>query len=203
MLVQERGLRPLAAGLALTGGAVGWATGSWAQSRPRQPLSRSTLLVVGALVVAVVTAALPLGVLPWVSPYVVAPLWLVAGFGMGLAMTTTSVLALELSPASEQGRNSASLQISDALGGVLGIGLAGAVFAALHQPEGDDRPVFAGIWLGLAVVAALAALVGRRTATVPGQRAEAGVTMADVGPVAPTAESPGAGPDRAGQVRRG
>jgi len=179
MLVQERGLRPLVAGLALTGCAVGWATGSWVQSRPRQPWSRSTLLVVGALVVAAATAALPLAVLPQVPPCVVAPLWLVAGFGMGLAMTTTSVLALELSPASEQGRNSASLQISDSLGGVLGIGLAGAVFAALHQPSGDDGPVFVGIWLGLAVVAALAALVGRRTATVPVVTAEPALQLAD------------------------
>jgi MFS family permease len=103
-------------------------------------------------------------VLTQVPPYVVAPLWLFAGFGMGLGMTTTGVLVLELSPADEQGRNSASLQVSDALGGVLGIGLAGAVFAALHDPTGDDGPVFAGIWLGLAVVAAVGALVGRRTA---------------------------------------
>ena len=165
MLVQERGLRPLVAGVTLTGGAVGWSTGSWAQSR-RRPRSRSTLLVAGALVVAAVVAALPLGVLPGVSPYVVAPLWLVAGFGMGLGMTSTSVLVLELSPTAEQGRNAAALQVSDALGGVLGIGLAGAVFAALHDPAGDDGPVFTGIWLGLAVVAALGAFVGRRTSTV-------------------------------------
>jgi len=169
MLVQERGLRPLVAGLTLTGGAVGWAAGSWAQSRPRQPVSRSSLLVIGALVVAAVIAVLPLGVLPSVPAFIVAPLWLVAGFGMGLGMTTTSVQVLELSPAQEQGRNSASLQISDALGGVLGIGLAGAVFAALHDPQGDDGPVFAGIWFGLAVVAALGALVGRRTAAPAGQ----------------------------------
>ncbi|HKG51234.1 MAG TPA: MFS transporter [Actinomycetales bacterium] len=202
MLVQERGLRPLVAGLALTSGAVGWATGSWVQSRPRQPWSRSALLVAGALVVAVATAALPLAVLPQVPPYIVAPLWLVAGFGMGLAMTTTSVLALELSPASEQGRNSASLQISDSLGGVLGIGLAGAVFAALHQPSGDDGPVFVGIWLGLAVVAALAALVGRRTATVPVVPAEPALQLADGSAQAPSeADAACADAERAGVHR--
>ena len=169
MLVQERGLRPLVAGLTLTGGAVGWAAGSWFQGK-RQPLSRAALLVVGALIVAAVIAALPLGVLPEVPPTVVAPLWLIAGIGMGLGMTTTSVLILELSPVAEQGRNSAALQVSDALGGVLGIGLAGAVFAAMHDPTGDDRPVFAGIWFGLAVIAALGAVVGSRTATNPSDR---------------------------------
>ena len=172
MLVQERGLRPLVAGLVLTGAAVGWAAGSWFQGK-RQPMSRSALLIAGAAIVAVVVAALPLGVLEAVPAGVIAPLWLIAGFGMGLGMTVTSVLILELSPVAEQGRNSASLQVSDALGGVLGIGLAGAVFAAMHDPTGDDRPVFAGIWFGLAVIAALGAVVGSRTATNPSDRAVA------------------------------
>ena len=163
MLVTERGLRPALAGVALTGGAVGWAAGSWAQSRPRLPVSRPTLLVAGAGVLTVVVALLPLGVLPSVPAYLVAPLWLVAGFGMGLGMTTTSVLLLDLSPEAEQGRNTAALQVSDALGGVLGIGAAGAVFAALHDPRGDDGDVFSAIWWGLAVVALAAAVVGRRT----------------------------------------
>jgi MFS family permease len=136
-------------------------------------MSRSALLTAGALIVAAVIAALPLGVLDAVPAGVIAPLWLIAGFGMGLGMTVTSVLILELSPVAEQGRNSASLQVSDALGGVLGIGLAGAVFAAMHDPTGDDRPVFAGIWFGLAVIAALGAVVGSRTATNPSDRAVA------------------------------
>lgn len=166
MLVQERGLRPVVAGFALTGGAVGWAAGSWLQGRRDLPVSRPTLLMVGGLVVGSMVAVLPVAVLPGVPPYVVGPVWLVAGFGMGLGMTTTSVLLLDLSPVAEQGRNSASLQVSDALGGVLGIGAAGAVFAALHDPRGDDGDVFSLIWLGLAVVGLLAAVVGRRTRQV-------------------------------------
>lgn len=163
MLVTERGLRPALAGVALTGGAVGWAAGSWAQGRRRLPVSRHTLLVAGAGVLTVVVALLPLGVLPSVPAYLVAPLWLVAGFGMGLGMTTTSVLLLDLSPEAEQGRNTAALQVSDALGGVIGIGAAGAVFAALHDPHGDDGDVFSAIWWGLAGVALVAAFVGTRT----------------------------------------
>ncbi len=163
MLVSERDLSPTLAGVALTGGAVGWAAGSWLQGRRRLPVSRPTLLVLGAAVLGVAVALLPLGVLGPVPPSLVGVLWTVAGFGMGLGMTTSSVLLLDLSPQAEQGRNSASLQVSDALGGVLGIGAAGAVFAALHDPRGGDGDVFTLIWWGLAVVALLAVLAGGRT----------------------------------------
>jgi len=49
------------------------------------------------------------------------------------------------------------------LGSVLGIATAGAVFAALHHSEGQDTGVFALIWGGLAVVAALVVLGGHRS----------------------------------------
>ena len=39
----------------------------------------------------------------------------------------------------EEGRNSAALQIGDALGSVLGIGVAGAIFAAMHTAQGERR----------------------------------------------------------------
>ena len=57
--------------------------------------------------------------------------WVVAGLGMGLGLTSLSVLVLELSPVAEQGVNASALQVSDALGSIIMIGTAGAVFAAL------------------------------------------------------------------------
>jgi len=50
----------------------------------------------------------------------------------------------------------------DALGSVLGIGAAGAVFAALHDPGGSDAEVFRLIWAGLGVVGVLSAAVALR-----------------------------------------
>lgn len=161
----ERGMPLAQAGLALTGGALGWAAGSYLQGRPGLRLQRATLLCIGGLVVAAGVAALAVSMLPGVSPWVVAPVWTVAGVGMGLALSSTSVLVLGLSAPGEQGRNSAALQVSDALGSVFGVGAAGAVFAAGHTAAGQDEGVFATIWLGLAVVGVLAAAVGLRART--------------------------------------
>lgn len=162
MLVRERGLSPAVAGLALTGAAFGWFAGAWAQARPDLRVSRPTLLAAGGLVVAGSAAALPLLLLDGVPALLLLPLWAVAGLGMGLATSTSSVLLLGLSAAGEEGRNSAALQVSDALGSVLGIGAAGAVFAALHTTDGADAPAYALIWAGCAVVGVAAGVVGRR-----------------------------------------
>lgn len=162
MLVSERGLSPGVAGLMLTGGAVGWALGSWTQSRPGLRLARHQLLGVGGGIVAVAVLLLAPLVLHAVPPLAALPVWTLGGLGMGIAMSSTSVLTLDLSPAGEQGRSSASLQLADALGSVVGIGTAGAVFAALHEPGSSDAATFAGMWVGLSCVGALSVVVGLR-----------------------------------------
>ncbi len=164
MLVTERGLSPTLAGVALTTGAVGWSVGSFIQGRSSLPLSRTQLLSVGGAVVGACTLALvstPFAAVPvWVLPLV----WAFAGTGMGLAMSSTSVLTLRLSVPGEEGRNSAALQIGDALGSVLGIGVAGAIFAARHTTDGADAAVFALLWAVLGGTGVFSALVARRVA---------------------------------------
>ena len=162
MLVTQRHLAPAIAGLTLTGGAVGWATGSWLQGRTWFRVPRHLLLAAGGLIVGVCMWVFTLLTLPWVPVYAGHVIWTVAGLGMGLAMSSTSVLVLRLSTPGEEGRNSAGLQISDALGSVLGIGAAGALFAALHDPAGSDAEVFRLIWAGLGVVGVLSAMVALR-----------------------------------------
>ena len=96
----------------------------------------------------------------WVA---LAPVcWAFAAFGMGLGMSSVSVLTLRMSRPDEQGRNSAALQLSDALGTALGIGLSGAAFAAWHSPSGADATLFTGIWLAGGAVAVFAGLVAVR-----------------------------------------
>ena len=161
-LTTERGLRPDEAGLALTGAALGWFAGSSLQTRDLARLPRHLLLVVGGVVIALGIGALVAVVLSGTSGWFVLPVWSVAGSGMGLAMATTSVLTLRMSPPEEQGLASSALQLSDNLGGVLGIAVVGAVFSALHTGAGGQDRLFAGLFAGLLLVAVLAAVVGSR-----------------------------------------
>lgn len=176
MLVRERGLSPAVAGLVLTSAALGWAAGAWLQGSPRLPIGRVGVLALGGAVVGLAVAVVPVALLPAVSPAVLAPLWAVAGVGMGLGMSVSSVLTLALSAPGEEGRSSAALQLSDALGSVLGIGAAGAVFAALHTRDGQDGGVYLLIWVGCAVVGLVAAGVGRR-ARAPAAAAGSGAAV--------------------------
>ncbi|MEP7193731.1 MAG: MFS transporter [Actinomycetota bacterium] len=163
MLVTERHLRLATAGIMLTVGALGWSFGSFVQGHHALNNRRSELVAGGG-------ASLALGVLllaaiatfGWPS-YLVALATTLCGLGMGLAMSSTSVLSLALSPVSDHGSTSSSLQVSDVLGSVLGISAASAVFATMHDPLGSDIRAFELIWVSLAVVAALVIFSGRRT----------------------------------------
>ena len=167
MLIEQRGLATTVAGASLTGAALTWSLGSWYQGRPGLQVPRPVLVALGSALVAVgivvVAGALLPVVPPWLAAGVVGTGWLVAGLGMGLGVTSLSVLLLEASPAAEQGANSASLQVSDSLGSILTLAVTGAVFAALHG-RGQDGSVFLLIYVFTAMVAVFGALVGRRAA---------------------------------------
>lgn len=163
-LVGQRGTSLQTAGLALAVGAIGWAAGAWYQGHDALHLPRYRLVELGAVLLAAglgVVGAVAALHLPWV----LAPVGLVLmGLAMGLGVTTTTVLSLELSPLEDHGAASSSLQLADVLGSVLGIAAATAVFAALHVPRQDDA-LFGGIFLGLALVAAVAVPAGQRIRT--------------------------------------
>jgi MFS family permease len=162
MLVDERGLSLGAAGAILAVGSLGWSTGSWIQGRDRWAGRRDRLVSVGgALLSGGLLTLVAIAHFEW-NPYLSALALAACGTGMGLGTASLSVLSLLLTPASEHGSTSSSLQLADVLGSVLGIAAAGAVFAALHTSAGHDLPVYVRMWLGLAAVAALAILAGRR-----------------------------------------
>jgi MFS family permease len=167
MLVNERHLTLTTAGITLTVGALGWSFGSFVQGHRVMHNRRSELVVAGgaSLTVGILLLA-AIAELGW-HYYLVGLATALSGLGMGLAMSSTSVLSLDLSPVREHGRTSSSLQVADVLGSVMGISAAGAVFAALHNPAGSDIRVFELIWVSLAVVAALVMVSGRRTRTSP------------------------------------
>jgi MFS family permease len=162
MLVEERGLATALAGATLTTGAVSWSVGSWIQGRPGLRTPRHALVQRGTALVALGVAGVSLGLWSALPPAVAAAGWAIGGLGMGVAMSSTNVLVLSLSPEAEQGFNSSALQLSDALGSVILIGVGGALFAAMHTKGESNAGAFLAIYLVMAAVAAGgAALAGR------------------------------------------
>lgn len=165
MLVEHRGATPILAGLAVAGTAIGWSTGSWFQGRPDLTIRRSALVWRGAAVTSVgvfvtSTAAVTTDV-------VTVPGWLagvgliLGGLGMGLSMASNSVLLFDYSAPDDRGANSAALQMSDALGGLLVIGAGGVVYA-LFRDSVSQTTLFSAIFALALAVMLFAVFVGTR-----------------------------------------
>src|SRR5665811_837317 len=149
----------------LTVGALGWSFGSFVQGHHTLHDRRSELVITGGASLAVgILLLAAIAQFDW-HYYLVGLATTLSGLGMGLAMSSTSVLALALSAVRDHGRTGSSLQLADVLGSVMGISAAGAVFAALHSPGGSDIAVFELIWVSLAAVAALVMVGGQQTRT--------------------------------------
>jgi MFS family permease len=173
MLVTQRGLTPTLAGFSLAAGGLTWALGSWVQSRARVEPYRERLMTSGMVLVAASIAAAPSVLIDSVPAWTVAVAWAFGCFGMGLVISSTSVLLLQLSAPEEAGTNSASLQISDALANVVLLAAGGAAFAALGggavshaateaSGAGSHPAAFAAVFLPMAGVALVGAWVTRR-----------------------------------------
>ena len=146
-------------GIPLSVAAVGWATGSWWQSRG--VTSGERLMRRGFLLVGLGVAALVAVTFTSVSMWVAAPLWALAGFGMGLGYPTVSILTLRLSPDAEQGANSAALQVCDVIGGIIGVAIAATLVAAAGTAHLDVAMRIADPLLATATLAGIA--LTRRT----------------------------------------
>lgn len=173
MLVTQRGLSPTLAGLSLAAGGATWALGSYVQSRARVEPYRERLMTAGMVLVAAAIAAAPSVLIEAVPVWIVAVAWGFGCLGMGLVISSTSVLLLKLSAPEQAGNNSAALQISDGLSNVLLLAAGGAAFAALGggaaghavttaASTGAHPEAFAAVFLPMAVVALVGAWVTTR-----------------------------------------
>ncbi|MGW3723700.1 MFS transporter [Streptomyces sp. NPDC000851] len=171
MLVTQRGLSPTLAGFSLAAGGATWALGSWVQSRPRLEPDRERLMTLGMVLVAAAIATAPSVLIDSVPVWIVAVAWGFGCFGMGLVISSTSVLLLHLSAPEEAGTNSAALQISDGLSNVVLLSAGGAAFAALGggsvthaatEATGSHPAAFAAVFLPMAGVALVGAWVSTR-----------------------------------------
>ncbi|GAB2780725.1 MFS transporter [Streptomyces daliensis] len=130
MLVTQRGLSVTMAGLTLAAGGATWALGSFTQSRPRLTPHRERLTRFGMVLVTASIAYTPAVLADGVPVWTLAVAMAVGCYGMGLVISSTSVLLLQLSAPEETGKNSSSLQMSDSLSNVLLLAATGAAFAA-------------------------------------------------------------------------
>jgi MFS family permease len=117
------------AGVALSAGAVTWSIGSAIQARVQGDAARRRLLPSGFALAAGGLAVVMSPVLMPALPSGLALVgWVGVGLGIGLSFPMLSVLLLKLSPPEQQGANTSSLQLSDALVSSAALGGAGLLF---------------------------------------------------------------------------
>ena len=166
MLVEQRSLELILAGVNLTVGAVGWTAGSWLQSQTWVRIRRDRLITLGTISVSVGIAICGvLATMPQLWFGLVGVGWIFAGFGMGLATASTSLAVMSLSPLDDQGRNAASLNLGDALGSSVFVGISGSIFAALHG-GGNLELTFGTVMFAMVVVGLLAIAASVRVGQV-------------------------------------
>ncbi|MFT4286644.1 MFS transporter [Nocardioides sp.] len=129
LLTLHRGLSIGQAGWVLTTGAVTWCLGATAAARWRRLADQPGRVRIGAVALATGIALFATAALDDVPLLVPVLGWALAGFGIGMAFSTLSVLALDAAPEGEAGRTSSALQLNDYLvtAGLLALG--SAVFA--------------------------------------------------------------------------
>ncbi|MCX6406711.1 MAG: MFS transporter [Propionibacteriales bacterium] len=153
VLVDQRGLSVGLAGAAISGTAFTWYAGAAFVSRPERlpalvgtPRRRAAL---GAGAILLGLLAVPLSLVADVPVVVVATVWVVGGFGMGVLSSTSVTEVLRRSRPGEEADHSASLQTSDSVAESVALALGATVFAAA-----------VGHGLGVGVLAALAVPAG-------------------------------------------
>ncbi|WP_114906069.1 MFS transporter [Ornithinimicrobium murale] len=155
MLQDLHGYSPAEAGAALAVGAVTWAGGSWLQGRLNDTVDRVRVMVIGTSITLLGLSLLVAAIaLDWPG-WTVLVVWGLTQAGVGIAYPTTSLLTMRLSAPAVLGRNSSSLQVSEALASAVVLAVVGAVFTALHA--GSVHTAFLAVAVA-SVAAGLAAL---------------------------------------------
>lgn len=164
ILQQERGFSPARSGIVLTAGAVTWALGSLMRSR--LTWSSAAFLRLGTWLVVVAIAGVALLVVPSVPAELTYVAWAAGGLGLGMVFPTLAILVFDLSPTHEQGSNTSSLQVADALSSAFLLALAGIAIAWLVPSVGGFGYLGAFVLAGLVAVVA-AVVAPRATADAP------------------------------------
>ncbi len=158
VLQEQWGLTAVRAGLALSVVGVVWALASQAQARLPRPLSDTTVMSIGSVLLLLGSVVLLVAVVADVHPALATAGYALGGAGMGFAYPRTGVATLAASTDVDRGFNSSAVTIADSLGGAIALSISGVLFSAARRAEGDPFvPVFT-VALVLAVVAVVVAL---------------------------------------------
>jgi MFS family permease len=128
-LTTIRGQTAPAAGLALTAATLTWTIGAWLQAHLVTHRDRRWLAMSGLLLIALGIAGMLITLEPQVPVLLGTVAWGIAGLGMGLAYSTTTLVVLERATPGQEGAASAAMQLLNGLGTALGTGLGGVVIA--------------------------------------------------------------------------
>jgi MFS family permease len=179
LAVQDwRGAPAIVSGIVYTSATLTWTVGAWIQAHHVVRIGPGRFLVTGfaTLILGIVGFATILS--PHVPLAVGVVAWGVAGFGMGLAYSTLSLVVLREAAVEQQGAATAGLQLSDILGTALGTGIGGALIA-FGARAGEPA------WVGLGATFAIAlvvAVVGLGLTPRLGHRASSGQQLAAIEP---------------------
>ena len=146
------------AGVVLTVASLSWTAGSWVQAHTVERVGPRLLSGAGLALVALGVAgvaALDWSATPWWTAFCA---WGVAGGGMGLAYTTTTLVVVSGAGEGRQGGPVSAMQVLVTLGVASGAGVGGAALAwsvALGHGKAPGLRLFDGV----AVLVALAGLL--------------------------------------------
>jgi MFS family permease len=151
-LIELRGLSPLQAGLALTGAALCWTSGSHLQARFVERVGVRAMALVGAIGLCLALFAVRATLEPSAPLAAAVVAWALAGFGMGVGYVTATASAMAHTPPGGEGTTSTALGVGDAVSISLATGLGGAVLAASARADLPLEQALSWIWTALAWV---------------------------------------------------
>ena len=170
-LVEHRDLGVAAAGACITGAAFTWFAGAWSAANVEALAERGTRVSLGSTCIVVGTLASAGSLVDVVPLWLIVVGWSVGGFGMGMALSTLSVLVIDLSEPHEQGVNSAAMQLNDQTAESTMLAIGSVVFAGLLA---TDPMLGYVLVLAGATAVTLAAFVPQRRMLAPGRPKFAG-----------------------------
>ncbi|HZW99964.1 MAG TPA: MFS transporter [Trueperaceae bacterium] len=158
LLTSVHGYSTAVTGAVIATGSISWAVGAWLQSRLDNGLAtdRARRMFVGTALIALGVVAQVVALFMTGAVLVVVVIgWVLAGLGIGMAHSTSSVLAFALAPTGEDGRVSTALQIADQFTAAVSTGVGGALLAIATRLAWSQQQ---GILLAIGFVMALAVI---------------------------------------------